>query len=341
MIPVRNVYHMLAYVFHMLKDGAYVHCATERFENVSGLLAEILIKGISIQVKRGLQKNYSRYSEETSNVKGKLHIGESVRHLSFIKAALVCEYDIFDENCYQNKILKTTVTLLLTQNIAPEQKKKLRNLMFYFREVEVIEPNMIDWHQHYNRNNQSYQMLMYVCEMVIKGMLQTTDEGKLKLRSFIDDERLCHLYEKFILNYYRRHHPELRTSSEQIPWAISESEGTAFLPTMQTDVILRQGKRALIIDAKFYNNNLCSKYGGSKHLHSHNTYQIYTYVDNYRKLHPDEQVQGMLLYARTDAMLQPDTHTNAFCVRTLDLNADFTDIAAQLNEIASTFVTGA
>lgn len=49
----------------------------------------------------------------------------------------------------------------------------------------------------------------------------------------------------------------------------------------------------------------------------------------------------MLLYARTDAMLQPDTHTNAFCVRTLDLNTDFTDIAAQLNEIASTFVTGA
>ncbi len=47
----------------------------------------------------------------------------------------------------------------------------------------------------------------------------------------------------------------------------------------------------------------------------------------------------MLLYARTDAMLQPDTHTDAFCVRTLDLNTDFTDIARQLDEIARTLVT--
>ena len=71
-------------------------------------------------------------------------------------------------------------------------------------------------------------------------------------------------------------------------------------------------------------------------------YQIYTYVDNYRKLHPDEEVSGMLLYARTDALLQPDSeiplHDITISIRTLDLNQEFRDIAAQLDRIADTLM---
>lgn len=334
MILIRNVYHMLAYVFHLLKDGGYARCATENFEHISDLLAEILIRGISKEIKRGLQKGYSAVSECTGNIRGKINLNASIKSLSHLSAAMICEYDVFDENCYQNRILKTTANLLLKHDITKRQKQQLRKLMLYFGQVDELEPHSINWHLHFNRNNQNYQLLMYVCEMVIKGLLQTQDDGRMKLRNFINDERLHHLYEKFILYYYKKEHPAIRASSEQVPWAVTTIHGDAFLPTLQTDVILRYGQKTLIIDAKFYNQNTCSKYEGSAKLHSNNVNQIYVYVDNYRKLHPDEEVQGMLLYAKTDAIVQPYTHTSMFIVKTLDLNRDFDEITHQLDNIA-------
>ena len=53
---------------------------------------------------------------------------------------------------------------------------------------------------------------------------------------------------------------------------------------------------------------------------------------------PDDDVSGMLLYAKTGATLQPDDRFlmegNAIYVRTLDLSVEFSDIEAQLNAIA-------
>ena len=50
-------------------------------------------------------------------------------------------------------------------------------------------------------------------------------------------------------------------------------------------------------------------------------------------------VAGMLLYARTDEAILPDNDYqmsgNKISVRTLDLNLEFAEIAAQLNAIAT------
>ena len=339
MIPIRNVYHMLAYAFQKLKGDEYKRCSSEHFHNVSSLLAEILVNGLNTLVKRGLSRDYSLISECTNNIRGKLDISASIKTQSFHKKELICDFDIFDDNFYPNRIIKTTLQFLLKHDIKTQQKQRLRKLLFYFRDVTAIPLDAITWRIRYDRNNQHYQMLIYICQLVLKGMILKQDDGKMKLLQFIDDARMHHLYEKFILNYYRKEHPELRTSSEQIPWALSSAQSRLFqLPTLQTDVILRKGKNTLIIDAKFYNTNLCSKYGGSANLHSNNVYQIYVYVDNYSKLHPDEQVYGLLLYAKTDAMVQPDARHDMFAARTLDLNAPFDDIAKQLDAIVDEYL---
>ena len=52
-----------------------------------------------------------------------------------------------------------------------------------------------------------------------------------------------------------------------------------------------------------------------------------------------DEVSGMLLYARTDEAVQPNNSYkmsgNKISVRTLDLNQDFSEIAAQLNAIVN------
>ena len=99
--------------------------------------------------------------------------------------------------------------------------------MLYFSNVEIIEPTGIKWSSiRFQRNNQTYRMLVSICQLIIEGMLITTDSGDYRLASFVDEQRMCRLYEKFILEYYSRHYPELSVSASQIPWSLDDGIGT-------------------------------------------------------------------------------------------------------------------
>jgi 5-methylcytosine-specific restriction enzyme subunit McrC len=66
-------------------------------------------------------------------------------------------------------------------------------------------------------------------------------------------------------------------------------------------------------------------------------YQIFTYVKNMDAANSGN-VSGLLLYAKTDEEIVPDSDFiisgNRISVKTLDLNTDFSNIAKQLNTIA-------
>lgn len=334
MIKIQNIYHMLAYAFQVLREQGYASCGTEDFENTADLLSAILVKGLSIQIKRGLGRTYIEQTEPLSCLRGKIDVTESIKQQTLIKQQLVCTYDEFSENTYMNRILKTSMELLLRYDIPKTRKKELRNLLLYFKNVNTLDTHTINWNFRFNRNNQSYQMLMSVCYLLIKGLLQTTADGTVKLMQFIDEQRMCRLYEKFILEYYRKHYPQIKTSASQIGWALDDGIST-MLPTMQSDIMLSYSDKTLIIDAKYYSHTTQVQYDVNT-LHSNNLYQIFTYVKN--KAVAGGEVSGMLLYARTDEEIQPDNEYmmsgNKISVKTLDLSCDFSEISAQLNAIA-------
>ena len=338
MIPIRNIYYMLSYAFQVLSEQGYKNIATEQFDNAAELCAAILSKGVSLQLKRGLGREYIETTESLSSVRGRIEISESIKTRSLLKRQLVCSYDDFSENSYMNRIIKTTMQLLLHADIAKARKKELRKLLVYFGNVDLLDVHMINWKIQYNRNNQTYRMLISVCYLVIKGLLQTNTDGTTRLMDFLDEQRMCRLYEKFILEYYRKEYPQLTVNASQIPWALDDGIND-MLPVMQTDIMLSQGNQVLIIDAKYYGHTTQTQYDIHT-LHSANLYQIFTYVKNKEAelANVPHEVSGMLLYARTDEAVQPNNSYkmsgNKISVRTLDLNQDFSEIAAQLNAIA-------
>ena len=340
MIPVQNIYYMLAYAFQVLNENGYKDIATEQFDNVGELCAAILAKGVSIQLKRGLGKEYIPKTEALSSLRGKIDISESIKTQSMLRKQLVCAYDEFSVNSYMNRIIKSTMKLLIRAKIRPVQKKELRKMLVFFGDVESLDVREINWKLQYNRNNQSYRMLINVCYLVVKGLLQSNSAGATKLMDFLDEQRMCRLYEKFILEYYRKEHPELKARASQIPWQLDDDFGL-MLPVMQSDIMLSKGSTTLIIDAKYYSHTTQSQYGVNT-LHSGNLYQIFTYVKNKDAEYGDEPhtVSGMLLYAQTDENVQPNhvyqMSGNQISVRTLNLNLPFQEIKAQLDGIVET-----
>lgn len=336
---IKNIYYMLSYAFTTLSQGGYEDIAAEEFENMHNLFAAILAKGIGRQLKQGLYREYQSCKEDIATVCGKIDISGTVKNRFARKRLLTCEYDELSENNLLNRIIKTTVMLLLRHaRVDEEYKSELKKEMLFFSNVDTVEPTAIRWSAiRFQRNNNTYNMLIGLCQLVLEGMLLTTDTGEYKLTSFIDEQRMSRLYEKFILEYYVKECPQIKADASKIHWALDDGSA-AMLPEMQSDIMLTKGSTVLIIDAKYYAHITQSQYDVHT-LHSANLYQIFTYIKNKDREFSDNphKVSGMLLYAATDEEIQPNESYqmsgNKISVRTLDLNQEFSKIAAQLNAI--------
>lgn len=334
---------MLSYAFQVLKNKEYKKVETEDFEDATELFSEILIIALTKQIKQGLVRDYIDYTDTTSSIKGKINITESINSQSILKKRLNCVYDEFSLNCNLNQIIKSTLNILLKSNISKERHNKLKRLMMYFNDVDLIDIKSINWQIRYDRNNQNYQMIIGICNLIINGFIQSKNEGKIKLMDFEDEQKMHRLYEKFILNYYKKEYPKLKVHSPQIKWELDD-DYSHMLPKMQTDIVLSYEYKTLIIDAKYYGKNT-QKFWNKQTINSSNLYQIFTYVKNkeesLRRENIPHEVSGMLLYAKTNQKTQPDEDYlmsgNKISVKTLNLNQDFNLIKEELNNIADTY----
>ena len=326
-ILIRNIYYMLAYAFQELRQNNYVEIEGEAFDEIHDLFAEILIRGIAFQLKQGLHKEYVERQETMPSIKGKIEMSETMAQKMQQKNLVACCYDELSEDNIFNQIIVTTV----------QKKARLKQLMLFFSNVKSVAIESIHWNMlRFDRNNRSYRMLLFVCYFILDGMLMTTEDGHYKMRELSDDH-MNRLFEKFVLEYYKKHFPQCKARAEQVKWNINRERSTVnILPIMQTDIMLTLGERTLIIDTKYYSRTMQTQFE-KKSIHSNNLYQIHTYVTEHDTKH-DGNVDGMLLYAKTQETITPDGQMSmasgsTIYFRTLDLNQEFAEISKRLNNL--------
>lgn len=337
-ILIKNIFYMLSYAFQELMKNNYEEIAGEDFEEIYDLFAEILTRGVSSQLKQGLHRTYVPHEDELATLRGKLNMSATMRLYSRGVKHLSCEYDEYSENNLFNQILKTTMLLLVNhEKVKVERRKALSKLLPFFANVSDIDLHNIKWNTlRFDRNSNTYQMLLYLCYFIIDNILLSTERGEFKMHTF-SDEHMCRLYEKFVLEYYRRHHPEFKACAKQVAWNVIEAETSMeMLPILQTDIFLSLGERTLIIDTKYYSKTLQSNFE-KQTIHSNNQNQILTYVLNHDRNHSGT-TDGMLLYAKTQEEFQPNGQMkwhdgNTIYYRTLDLSQDFDGIKQQLENL--------
>ena len=335
-VVIRNIYYMMAYAFRAIDLKEYERLKTEDFEEVDDLLAAILSIGMATQRRRGYERGYRPEEDDLAGIRGRIDFGQTARNEMARSPKVHCVYDEFTEDTQKNRILKATARILVSSpNVASTRRRDLKRCLVYMEGVSDIESKRVDWKRlKYDRNNSGYLMLMNVCFMVLNRRMLSTDVGENNIASFMDDQELHALYEKFLREYFKRHHPALHVSAKEIDNGIENAP--SFLPKLCTDITLERGNKMLIIDAKCYGRILTLHYGNEK-LSASNRNQILSYV-----LHAaygnELDVSGMLLYAQTekDDPIQSEWKElgHTFQCRTLNLDREFKEIAAELDEIA-------
>jgi 5-methylcytosine-specific restriction enzyme subunit McrC len=324
---------MLAYAFRSLNAGDISHFGNENFDNIHELFSEIIINGMRKQLKRGLPHRYISQTEELSDLRGKIDIQSSIRRQTMIRRRLACEFDEFTEDTAGNRLIKCAVTHLLRQDdVSQKHKHYLKFLRSSLNNVSDVQRIRVSQQR---SGGAEYIMLVNVCGFLLDGLLMNAGGG-YRMREWLTDDAMSSLYERFLLEYFKRHHVDFNARKAQIEWDIYQAPPQ--MPKMESDVYLAYNGRTLIIDAKFYSRTM-SEHFGKKTYHSNNLYQIFTYVKNADKK-KDGSVSGMLLYAKTDEDVTPDSEFiiggNGISVKTLDLTQNFAGIRTQLEKVATT-----
>tara|TARA_B100000315_G_C14501525_1_gene552560 strand:+ start:104 stop:682 length:579 start_codon:yes stop_codon:yes gene_type:complete len=189
-----------------------------------------------------------------------------------------------------------------------------------------------------HRNNQFYDFLLKVCELVHRHQLVSDAPGASKFAEFDQDRRqMAVLFEAFVRNFLKIH-SEYRVKRENIYWRWKAADDVAagLLPKMQTDVSLISDTRKIIIDCK-YTPEATQHHYGANTLRSSHLYQIFAYLSNLPAGDLAASCEVMLLYPTIDVPLSA-TYTDkgqTISIRTINLNQPWQRIHDDLLDLVA------
>ena len=343
-IPIRNVYYLLCYACgeRILEPGAEGTGATCGPENLTSLLASVLIRRMKQLVRWGLDRNYTEAEEETIAPRGRIAFGASVAQCSVRRQVLICRRDELDVNVLQNQVLRTTLHLLANdQSIDVLRRIEAARLERLLHLIDIIPVNQDVFRRvQLHRSNAGYRFLVNVCELIWLGLLPDPEAfpHRTIFNKIHDDDRVMErIFEEFIGNFYRIEIPSLDVSmQEMLKWDADHGSDLQYLPVMRADAVLRSRRtgRTLVADAKYYRETLVS-FHDRERVRSGHLYQITAYLRSAELKSVD--TEGLLIYPQSGAPVSATFFLSGrkVRVRTVDLSTDWREIHTSLCDLVA------
>ena len=314
------------------------------FNSAADLLAHVLCQGVGRILRKGLDRGYVEQEEILNLIRGRIDVNHTGRHNLHRRGRALCRFDEFEFDILQNRIIKSTIRLLLRlEGLSEKLRKELWLIYKRLPNISEIEldPSVFP-RVTIHRNNRYYRFLLHVCELIVSYTMPDEQRGKYRFKEFWRDEvRMRLLFQDFVFYFYQKEQTAYAVKSDVIKWpaeALSpgREEDLLRLPKMLTDVSLRSSERTIILDTKYYAEVLQSKYQGKGKVNSANLYQIHAYLKSLEaKQYPDNKAEGILLYPTNgyEVDLAWKISGHVMRVRTIDLGRDWRDISKQLLDI--------
>jgi 5-methylcytosine-specific restriction enzyme subunit McrC len=340
-IPIANLYYLLCYAWDALEQRDAVETGLSDCETYADLFGTVLHAGVSRLIKRGLDRDYVEYQEETSRPSGRMDLGISIKRNLLRRPAVHCSYDSLTQDVLHNQILRTTIRDLLgVPKLDDKLKRRLTRIHRRLGGIRHVRLSPRVFSQvALHRNNAQYRFLLNVCRLVHERTLVAEGSGDARFLDFdAESRRMWRLFEQFVRNFYRREQHAYRVGSRNIQWqARSTDDALAYLPIMQTDSSLEavDGTRTIIVDTKYYPETL-QPHRNKDSIHSAHLYQMFAYLENAAAASKSSTVhEGVLLYPEVDRPLDLSysIHGRTLRVVTVDLAADWRQIHTRLLDI--------
>ena len=293
-VPIRNLFCLLSYVNEMPELIESINDIDEDLITYDFIANRFLSEVYAIN-RRGIIKNYVGITESTNRLGGRLLMNDSMPYIVARIPIVVCEKDEYSADILLNQVMKSTLRAISVNRYVKKETRK-RSFMYMELMPEVDAPPLTKEkfsRLFFGRHNVHYKRMTHIARILHELTLLSHKQGNWSLFSATLDERaLNQIFEKFLFHFYRFEQQDYQVSSEIMHWKLEGNQ--SLLPSMRTDVSLtnKNGLEKIVIDAKFYKNTFQEHYGKAS-FHSHNMYQLFTYLQHQPK---EKNLRGILIY---------------------------------------------
>lgn len=320
-VPIRNLYCLLSYMNEMPELINSLNDIDEDLITYDFIAKQFLAEVHQLH-RSGLLKDYIVTKEETSRLSGRIIMNDSMSFIISKKPIVVCEKDEYANNILLNQVMKKTIKAICKNRYVKEETRvrSLIDLELLTGIDDVPLTRELFSRIRFNRHTNHYKRMIHLAKMLHELKLLSHKHGNWSLfTAELEENALNQIFEKFLFHFFRIEQQNYRVSSEVMKWKLEGNN--SFLPIMKTDVSLTHKKEAkkIIIDAKFYKNMFQENYGKAS-FHSHNMYQIFTYMMHQSK---DQVIRGILIYPFNGSSIQ-ETYRwdNRTTLEVMTLNLD-------------------
>jgi len=330
-VPVRNLWHMLLYAWNLASVSYPWLAGVEDAPTLDVLFADILVKGVRRQLRRGLGRAYKTQAQTLRGIRGRIDFTGSLKRLTFANGQAHCHFQEFSVNVPRNQIIRSTLAMLardgafgIPQTGTEDLRHNMRRLVRDLDGIDLVQdPLELIGRQHLGRNDTEYRIMLNVCEMAWRHRMPTESSGAKSMSALDRALMTLHdVYERFVSNFYRLRLQGWNIGS-QVHMSWNAEQSSPLLPGLQPDLRFRHHEtgRLVILDTKFTPNIVITSRSGKDVFNSSHLYQIYAYLRSQEHLSDiHRSATGILLYPTADLELDDTVILQGHPIRIVTIN---------------------
>lgn len=236
-------------------------------------------------VKKGIASSYISTEDNISFFKGKLLVSEHISHNAFRKNKFYMEFDSFEQNRAENRLIKSTLLKLMQYTRNNENSKQIKQLLSYFDNVA----ESVNYEQDFSkviidRNTTSYSDLLAWAKIFLKDQSITMFTGKTNAKALLF--KMDKIFESFVAAYLKKlfsNEPGISVSAQDKGKSLlveNTHDGQNKIFNLRPDIVIKQnGQPLCVLDTKW--KKLTSSEKSNYGISESDMYQMYAYAKRY------------------------------------------------------------
>ena len=277
MVKSRNI---VIKMLRTLKKSPFKHFDHAALKSTKMPLFEIFItmflEELSRLVQRGIRSDYITKEENLQFLKGKLLISQQIKHNSIHKERFFVEYQEFNSDRIENRLIKTTLEYLYRKSRSNRNQQRIREFLFVFDEISPCKDVKIGFSKvKLNRQMKDYEQVLLWCKTFLLENSFSPYKGNDVAFALLFDMNL--LFESYVYDYLKRNgNFEYIVNQDKKHHLAYQDKAGKF--RLKPDIVINNG--AIIADTKWKILSEDKTYGG---VNQADMYQLYAYGTKYNE----------------------------------------------------------
>ena len=167
------------------------------------IFISMFLEELSKLVQKGIKSDYITKEENLKFLKGKLLIGQQLKHNTIHKERFYVQFQEFLSNRVENRLIKTTLEYLYKKSKSNINQQRIREFLFVFDEIEVSHTIKTDFEKvSLNRQMKDYEQVLLWCKTFLFGNSFSPYKGNDIAFALLFDMNL--LFESYVGDYLKK-----------------------------------------------------------------------------------------------------------------------------------------